>query len=95
MQNNITQLHNVNPEQFKSEIVSEIKKYLNEVLSNREDKEELLTRKQAAKLLALSLPTLGKYAKRGIISKAERRIGVRVLYNKVELLECLAKNKKR
>ena len=84
MQRNITQLHGVTPEQLKSEIVSEIKEYLDKKFADKEGKDELLTRKQAAKLIGISLPTLRGYVKRGIIP--EKRVGARVLYSKKELL---------
>lgn len=89
MENNITQLHNTTPEKFKAEIISEVEKLLKNYLNKAEDKGELLTREQAAKLLAISLPTLRSYVKRGVISKSEKRVGARVLYDKAELLECL------
>jgi len=85
MQKNITHLHDITPEKLKSEIVSEIKKYFDEVFSNQEKKDELLTREKAAKLLAISLPTLRSYVKRGLIE--EKRVGARVLYSKIALIE--------
>ncbi|PQJ79402.1 helix-turn-helix domain-containing protein [Polaribacter porphyrae] len=93
MQRNITQLHGVTPEQLKSEIVSEIKEYLDKKFANNEDKDELLTRKQVAKLLSISLPTLRNYTKRGLIK--EYRIGSRVLYKSTEVIEALPEANKR
>ncbi|MGB1307777.1 MAG: helix-turn-helix domain-containing protein [Oceanihabitans sp.] len=94
MENNITQLHNTTPEKFKAEIISEVEKLLKNYLNKIVDKDELLTREQAAKLLAISLPTLRNYVKRGLISKSERRIGVRVMYDKKELLNSLVNGNK-
>lgn len=92
MDNYITQLHSTTPEKLKSEIVSEIKQYLDEKFADREDNDELLTRKQVAKLLDISLPTLRNYVKRGLIS--EKRVGARVLYSKKELLSSLVNTNK-
>ncbi|MFN8863017.1 MAG: helix-turn-helix domain-containing protein [Flavobacteriales bacterium] len=53
------------------------------------DPDELVTRKQAAQLLGVSLPTLHDYTTRGIIPGY--RIGTRVRYKKGEILDCLRK----
>ena len=53
------------------------------------DPDELITRKQAAKYLGISLPTLHGYTVRGIIPA--HRIGSGVRYKKGELLNCLLK----
>tara|TARA_R110002050_G_scaffold299775_1_gene466354 strand:- start:16581 stop:16847 length:267 start_codon:yes stop_codon:yes gene_type:complete len=87
MQKNITHLHDITPDQLKRDIVSEIKEYLDEKFPDTKGKDELLTRKQVAKLLEISLPTLRNYVKRGLIP--EKRVGARVLYSKKELLASL------
>lgn len=87
MQKNVTQLYEITPEQLKSEIVYEIKQYLDEKFADNENKDELLTRKQVSKLIGVSLPTLRSYVKRGLI--IEKRVGARVLYSKKELLASL------
>lgn len=53
--------------------------------------DELVTRKQAAVLLGISLPTLHEYCKSGIIPSY--RVGSRIRFKKSELLECLKKVK--
>jgi len=53
------------------------------------DPDELVTRKEAAQLLGVSLPTLHDYTARGIIPGY--RIGTRVRYKKGEILDCLRK----
>lgn len=53
------------------------------------DPSELVTRKEAALLLGVSLPTLHDYTTRGIIPGY--RIGTRVRYKKGEILDCLRK----
>lgn len=53
------------------------------------DPDELLTRKQAARYLGLSLPTLHDYTQRGIVTAY--RIGTRVRYRRGELSNALLK----
>lgn len=50
---------------------------------------ELITRKQAAQMLNLSLPTLREYTVRGIVPSY--RVGSRVRYKKSEVMNCLTK----
>lgn len=49
--------------------------------------DELLTRKAAAQLLGVSLPTLHEYAQRGIVKAY--RLGSRVRYKRAELVDAL------
>jgi excisionase family DNA binding protein len=56
---------------------------------NVPDPDELLTRRQAATFLGLSLPTLHDYTTRGIVTAY--RLGSRVRYKKGDLLNCLLK----
>lgn len=51
--------------------------------------DELITRRRAANLLGISLPTLHDYTKRGLIPAY--RIGTRVRYKQGEILDCLRK----
>jgi excisionase family DNA binding protein len=51
--------------------------------------DELLTRKEAARYLGLSLPTLHDYTQRGIVTAY--RIGSRVRYRRGELANALQK----
>jgi len=52
----------------------------------------LLSRKEAASLLKISLPTLQSYTEQGLI-KGRYQIGRRVLYKESELLESLSECK--
>ncbi|MDV3980942.1 DNA-binding protein [Elizabethkingia anophelis] len=52
---------------------------------------EYLTRREVAELLGITLPTLHNWTKKGIITAY--RIGTRLRYNKVEIIEVLNKNK--
>lgn len=75
--------------------LSDIKKVVEEVLENKlkgfstpKKKElKLLTRKDTAKLLCISLPTLHEWTKTGIVKA--HRIGNRVLYKQDEVLKAL------
>jgi len=78
MQKEVIQLHNVTPENLKKEIVESIKEVLYDFLKKESKEDKLLTRSEVAKALAISLPTLRSYVKRGIIK--EHRVGSRVLY---------------
>jgi excisionase family DNA binding protein len=57
--------------------------------STQFESEDLLTRKEAANLLGVSLPTLHDYTIRSIIPAY--RLGTRVRYKKGEILDCLRK----
>lgn len=58
-------------------------------VDNTPDPDELVTRKQAAIILGLSLPTLHEYTVRGIVTAY--RLGSRVRYKKGDLLSALLK----
>ncbi len=89
MDNNITQLHNTTPEKFKAEILNGVREMLSEFILESNSEDKLLTRKEVAKLLSISLPTLRSYVKRGLLK--EHRIGARVLYKKSEVIESFVK----
>jgi len=57
--------------------------------STESESEDLLTRKEAANLLGVSLPTLHDYTTRSIIPAY--RLGTRVRYKRGEILNCLSK----
>lgn len=75
--------------------LSDIKKIVEEALeiklkgfsTQKENKLKLLTRKDTAKLLCISLPTLHEWTKTGIV--IAHRIGNRVLYKQVEVYQAL------
>jgi len=64
----------------------------NQTPAPTQDKEELLTSKQAAKILSVSLVTLHHWKVEGLIKF--HRIGTRVRFKKNELLEALQTTKK-
>lgn len=53
--------------------------------------EKLLTRKEVADLLGVTLPTLHDWTKKGLLTAY--RIGNRIRYKENEILETLTKNK--
>ena len=76
--NNITQLHNITPEEFKKEILNGVSQLLSEFQKNLGlyDQNTFLTRKQLADML--NIP--------------ETSIDGRVVYNLAEVKEALKKN---
>ena len=78
----------------KEELENTISNLLNEQLSKfkpteKKTESEYLTRKEVAKLLGVSLPTLSDWSKRGVVPSY--RIETRVRYKKDEVLMCLKK----
>jgi len=69
-----------------------IKEVLSEVQPPQQKEDELITRKETAQFLGVSLVTLNQYTKDGIIPGY--RIGSRVRYKKHEVLESLKGFKK-
>ncbi|SIQ65477.1 DNA binding domain-containing protein, excisionase family [Chryseobacterium sp. RU37D] len=89
MANNITQVHNTTPEDFKNEILNGIQNLLSEFKKDFGvyDQNTYLTRNELAKMLKISLPTLRKNVERGLIP--ETPVAGRVLYNLAEVKEAL------
>ncbi len=81
---NITQLHEITPEELLDLISKGLKEPLQELLTNPEPQQEkYLTRKEVSHLLSISLPTLGDWVKRGLIQSY--RIGNRVFFKASEI----------
>ncbi len=80
----------VSKEDLTSTISSVLKEELKDLnpVKQKEEK-EYITRKEVAKLLGISLPTLNDWSKKGVIPSY--RIQSRVRYIKAEVLECLKK----
>lgn len=75
-------------EAWKAEIISEvISGITNQQPGSAKDSLKLLTRKETSKILNISLPTVDKYSDLGILKKC--RVGRRVLYSEVDILESL------
>lgn len=78
--------------------VNELLRRLSELLLIKNDKEELqpiadqpeyLTRKEVARFLKISLPTLHEWSKQGLLQSY--RIGNRILYKSVEIQNSVQK----
>jgi excisionase family DNA binding protein len=82
------------PDQLKTVIAETVEDILQRQLkslpiaeTHKEQDCDLLTRKDAAKLLSISLPTLNEWSKNGQIKGY--RIGTRVRYKRSEIIESL------
>ena len=88
---NVLQLENVNAQDFKNEIISEIKNIFNGFANTLQtnDSDKLLTRDETAKILSISLVTLYHWTNKNILQAY--RIGKKIRYKKSEVLEALQK----
>ena len=89
MQNNITQLHNITPEESKESILQDVRSELKLISENFRpvSPPEFLTRREAAKLLKVSIVTLSDWNKKGILNPY--RLGNLIRYKRSELEEAL------
>ena len=89
MENKITVVFPLN--ELAAEIIAQLKPLFEGLYDTRgcEVHEKFLTRKQAATLLNISLPTLTDYTKHGKI--VGYRLGTRVLYKHSEIANALNK----
>ena len=72
---------------IKKVIEEALEKKINSLSTPKENELKLLTRKDTAKLLCISLPTLHDWTKNGVVKA--HRIGNRVLYKLEEVKEAL------
>ncbi len=88
-QNNITQLHVITPKELKESIIADVRAELNIIAQNFQPKKqsELLTRKEVAVILKVSLVTLSDWNKKGILKPY--RLGNLIRYKRSELEESL------
>ncbi len=86
---NVLQLENTNAQDFKNEIISEIKNIFNGFANTLQtnDNDILLTREETSKLLSVSLVTLWDWTRKDIIPAY--RIGNKVRYKKSEVINAL------
>jgi excisionase family DNA binding protein len=94
-QNNITQVHNITPQQLKESILSDVRTELKEIVLNFQPKKqaEYLTRKEVAKILKVSLVTLSDWNKKGVLKPY--RLGNLIRYKTTEIEESLIAINKR
>lgn len=81
------QIECISVEQFKNELLAEIKQLLETYISQQTEQDEILSREQTAELLKISLVTLWKWTNNDIIPAY--RIGKKVRYKKSEVLASL------
>lgn len=81
----------IKPQDFKKEILEEIKSFLQELLPQKEVEQgsDYLTRQQVAEMLSIDLSTLHNWTKQGkLISYG---IGHRVYYKRSEIEQAIIK----
>lgn len=85
------QIENTTSEEFTKQLESSIRLTVEACLKNieRPTQNRLLTREETAKLLSISLVTLWKWTNDNVIPA--HRIGNRVRYKEVEIIEALQK----
>ena len=88
-QQNITQVHNVTPQQLKESILSDVRAELQVIALNFQPKKqaEYLTRKEVAVILKVSLVTLSDWNKKGVLKPY--RLGNLIRYKRSEIEESL------
>ena len=82
-----TILTNVSTHELRDLISESVRKELENLFPIPVQENELLTRKQVAEILSISLVTLHDWTKRGLIPAL--RIGSRIRYNKADVMEAL------
>ncbi|SHI77494.1 DNA binding domain-containing protein, excisionase family [Mesonia phycicola] len=95
MNKNITQLHNVSPEEFKNDILDGVKKQLEFFSKNFKPKEPniWISRQDAAELLGVSLVTIHDWCKKDILQKF--KIGNRVRFKRSDIEQVLLNSNKK
>jgi predicted site-specific integrase-resolvase len=94
MEKQILQIENINAAEFKQEMLSDFTAALHTFANSLQnpDKDKLLDRKTTAELLGISLVTLWDWTKKDIVPAF--RIGNKVRYKKLDVLEALQKMNK-
>ena len=89
LENNITQVHGVTPQQLRDNLLNGFKTELKELVLNFQPTKqpEYLTRKEVARILKVSLVTLSDWNKKGVLKPY--RLGNLIRYKRVELDQAL------
>ena len=74
-------------ESFKSIVKNEVEQIIKNLPTSQEPAPELITRKETAHILGISLPTLNEWTKNGTLPA--QRIGTRVRYNRTSVYNSL------
>lgn len=95
MKNDITQLHNINPEDFKNEILSGVQEQLEKFSQNFKPKDPTvwLSRKEVSELLGISLVTIHDWGKKGILYPY--KMGNRVRFKRSDIEQSLLQSNKK
>jgi excisionase family DNA binding protein len=90
----VTQLYNVDPENFKNEILSGVEKQLEKFAKNFKPKEPevWIGREEASKILGVTFPTLLDWNKKGILTPY--KVGNRVRYKRSEIEQVILNSNK-
>lgn len=75
------------PKEFYEDLDARIKQAVSEAISGNSKKTRYLTRKEVCELLNISLPTLGRYCSKGILTG--QKIGTRILFDESTLKKSL------
>ncbi|AOW17121.1 DNA-binding protein [Polaribacter vadi] len=89
LENNITQVHGITPQQLRENILKDVRTELKEIVLNFQPKTqpEYLTRKEVAKILKVSLVTLSDWNNKGVLKPY--RLGNLIRYKREELDQAL------
>ena len=92
MKKKVIQFYEVDPEEFKKEILEGVEKLLTEFSKQFTPKEPevWLSRKDVSELLGVSLPTLYEWGKLGVLKPY--KIGTRVRYRQSDIEETLLRS---
>ena len=83
-------LSGLTPQEFQEMLINSLEQVIKPLVSAKESRStELLTRKEAARLLRISLPTLAKWSEQGIIHAIS--MGGRIYYSLSEIQNALKK----
>lgn len=95
MSKNVMQLHNVDPEDYKNEILSGVAKQLEKLSRNFKPKDPTtwIGRKEAAEILGVTYPTLLDWNKKGILHPF--KVGNRVRYRREDIEQVLLQSNKK
>jgi len=72
---------------IKTIVSAELKNAVSELTTKREIEPELITRKETAEILGVSLPTLHEWTKKGVLPA--KRIGSRIRYERTAVYDAL------
>ena len=72
---------------IKTIVSAELRNAVSELTTKREIEPELITRKETAEILGVSLPTLHEWTKKGVLPT--KRIGSRIRYERTAVYDAL------